>query len=113
MSNGAEETPQEPVILPLSSPLVPASSLLPDDTDPDDGDFGPDGYRGLELVPQADWPSEPRHDHLPARFYVRSGDLVGMVPWPGSKPVWPGEAGWAQDMYRPDVESLLKEEKKK
>jgi len=37
---------------------------------------------------------------------------IGMVPWEGSQVVWPWESGWEQDLYRPEVTSLLKEEKK-
>lgn len=72
----------------------------------DDGDFEPGRYRGFELLPPAEWPRVKRHEHLDRRFYVRHNDTIGLVPWPGSQIAWPWEAGWEQDLYRTEFESL-------
>jgi hypothetical protein len=98
----------------LPAGLGTARDLLGPDADEDMGDFEPGGrYKGFEIVPA---PSDApvAHLHWPARFYVssRSG-LVGLVPWPGSQVVWAWERGWTVDLHRPQVESLLKEEKGK
>jgi len=94
--------------------LVTAASFLPEGFDPDEGDFGPDGtYKGFEILPADEWPQVARHAHIRRRFYVRHNDTMGMVPWPGSKIVWPWEAAWEQDLYRETVTSYLKEDEKK
>ena len=129
-----EETPPEP--LPASEPLdhvpvqepersalpdaeprstlVTASSLLDPSDDQDEGDFEPGGkYKGFEIMPPREWPTVPNHLSLPRRFYVRFNDTVGLVPWAGSKIIWPWESAWDQDLHRDQVESFLKEPEKK
>jgi hypothetical protein len=109
--------------------LTTAASLLPEDYDPDEGDFepSPEGtrYKGFLVVPKEEWPPESDvmpdpekgvvgHANQERRFYVYSpARALGLVPWPGSMIVWPWEAAWYQNLYRPQVESLLKEEKGK
>jgi len=79
-------------------------------------------YKGFRIIPEHEWPPEAHrlpspgvagHANQKRRFYVESetGE-IGMVPWEGSQVVWPWESGWEQDLYRPEVTSLLKEEKK-
>jgi hypothetical protein len=118
--------PREP--LPAGARLVTARSLLPPDYDEDQGDFepSPEGlrYKGFLVVDREDWPVEADvmpdaskgivgHANQERRFYVYSpGRVIGLVPWPGSLVVWPWESAWIQGLYRPQVTSLLKEEKK-
>lgn len=109
-----EETPPEP--LPASEPpqLVTAASLLDPDDDQDEGDFEPGGmYKGFEIIPPREWPHVPAHMAVQRRFYVRFNDTVGMVPWPGSKIIWPWESAWERDLHRDEVESFLKPEDEK
>ena len=101
--------------------LVRASDLLPPGADLDVGDYepNPEGgvlYKSFPILPHEEWPEkhEQMHGNQKKRFYVRSsGGVVGMVPWDGSQVVWPWEVAWTQDLYRPEVTSFLKEEKKK
>lgn len=94
--------------------LTSAASLLPEGYDHDEGDFGPDGtYKGFEILHEAEWPRVERHLHIAKRFYVRHNDTVGMVPWPGSKIIWPWDAAWEQDLYREQVTSYLKPDEQK
>lgn len=116
----------EPLTEALST-LTTARSLLPADYDEDEGDFepSPEGtrYKGFLLVAPSEWPPEAHvwpsegvagHANQKARFYVLSpAGRVGLVPWPGSKVVWPWDAGWLQDAYRSEVTPLLKDEKEK
>jgi hypothetical protein len=73
-------------------------------------------YKGFEILPRNQIPqSLPAvHASLSDRFYVASPlGAVGLVPWMGSKIIWPWEAGWVQDMYRPEVQGILKETKER
>ena len=109
-----EETPPEP--LPAGEPptLLRASQLLDPDDDQDEGDFEPGGlYKGFEIIPPREWPHVPAHAVLQRRFYVRFNDTMGLVPWPGSKIVWPWENAWEQDLHREEVETFLKPEDEK
>jgi hypothetical protein len=107
--------------------LVSARSLVENPDDLDAGDFEPSLsgmlYKGFRIIPEHEWPAEAHrypeegvagHANQKRRFYVESatGD-IGLVPWEGSQVVWPWESGWDQDMYRPEVTSLLKEDKEK
>ena len=114
----------------VGDPFVPlefarASDLVSDPEDLDQGDYTPDGaYKGFPIIPRSEWPEvadvmpDPKrgivgHANQKGRFYVKSPDgTVGLVPWDGSQIVWPWEeTAWAQDLHRPEVQSLLKEEK--
>lgn len=91
--------------------LTTASSLQEEE---DAGDFEPGGlYKGFEILPPADWPSVKAHMSLTRRFYVRHNDTLGVVPWPGSRIVWPWEAAWEQDLARVEVDTFLRPEGKK
>ena len=109
------------VFEPPAPDLVRASDLVTDPETLDQGDYepGPEGdtlYKSFPILAREDWPEdhEALHGNQKRRFYVRSyGGVTGMVPWDGSQIVWPWEQAWVQDLYRPEVTSLLKEEKKK
>lgn len=110
-----EEIPPEPRMEELRSALTTASTLE-DPADLDVGDFGPGRtYKSFAILPEPPLDAPQEHARFHDGFYVRSprGGLVGFVPWPGSQVVWETDAGWSQDLYRPEVHSLLKEEKKK
>jgi hypothetical protein len=105
--------------------LVRASDLI-DLADRDQGDFEPGGlYKGFKILPREQWPEVSEtmpdpgqgvvgHANQKRRFYVESPKgTVGLVPWEGSQIVWPWEAAWAQDLYRPEVHTLLKDEPKR
>jgi hypothetical protein len=103
-------------------PLATARSLLPPDYDEDDGDFEPGLYKGFAILPPSEWPDEAHrfptselagHANQRSRFYVRHNDTVGLVPWPGSKVIWPWDEAWMQPDYRSDVTPLLKQEEEK
>lgn len=96
--------------------LVTAASLVDGPPDePAELGFEPDDrYLGFAIVPRHLWPLEPRHEHFTERFYVETVEgTLGLVPWPGSKIVWPWERAWQQDLHRTEVQSFLKDEKKK
>ena len=84
----------------------------------DPADFKDGCYKGFPVLEASQLPAglPGVHASLPGRFYVASPlGAVGLVPWEGSKIIWPWEAGWVQDLHRENVQSLLKptEEKKK
>jgi len=109
-----QEAEDAPSLSDLRGTLVTASSLLPSGYEEDEGDFEPGGrYRGFEIVPPAEWPQLRMHAHVRRRFYVRHNDTMGLVPWPGSKIIWPWEQAWEQDLHRETVTSYLKDDEKK
>lgn len=93
--------------------LTTASSLA--EVEEDAGDFGPGAtYKGFAILPEPPLDVPLSHSRLHNGFYVRSPrGMLGFVPWPGSVVVWETEAGWVQDLYRPEVISLLKDERPK
>jgi len=124
------ERPSLPDDVKEKAGFVRASSLVRDPDALDVGDYEPGPnevtlYKSFPIIPRSEWPDvadvmpDPKngvvgHANQKGRFYVRSPKgTIGLVPWDGSQVVWPWDAAWAQDMYRPQVESLLKEEPKK
>lgn len=98
---------------PLAQALVPAS-MLEDPADIDLGDFGPGRtYKSFAILSEPPIDVPESHSRFHDGFYVRSPrGMLGFVPWPGSMVVWETEAAWEQDLYRPEVHSLLKEDPK-
>jgi hypothetical protein len=122
--HGVEITPERPVDVhpdgevtrqSLPAGLLRASDLLGPGVDEDDGDFEPGGrYKGFLIVPEPPGVPSVHAKAFPRRFYVvSSSGTVGLVPWSGSIVSWPWDAGWQADLYRAEVDSLLKDEKKK
>jgi hypothetical protein len=98
--------------------MTTASALIEEESEPADLGFEPDNrYLSFQILGEQDWPDVSRHQIWKQRFYVLSPKgIVGVVPWPGSRIIWPWETGWQADMHRDIVTSLLKEperEKKK
>lgn len=93
--------------------LVSAASLLDPEHDADEGDFEPGLYKGFEIVPPAEWPQVKAHLTITRRFYVRHNDMIGLVPWPGSRVIWHYESAWEQDLFRSEVETLIRPEPRK
>lgn len=96
----------------LRASLVTASQIA--EVEDDQGDFGPDGYKGFAIVERHLWPDEPQHAIWAQRFYVASplGSL-GVVPWAGSTIIWPWMKAWQADLHREQVDSFLREPEKK
>lgn len=103
-----------PDISALKAVLTSASALA-ETEEPDEGDFGPDGdYKGFPILAQRPKGVPSTHSTLELRFYVSSPlGAVGLVPWPGSKIIWPWERGWVQDLHRETVTSFLKPQEEK
>lgn len=107
---------QEPERSSLSDPPASLTALKAvltrrDEDEPHDGI-----YKGFPIVPRSQIPSSlpAQHASLTDRFYVTSPlGAVGLVPWVGSKIIWPWEQGWVQDMHRPQVQSILKDVKER
>ena len=95
--------------------LVTASDLIDHEDEPAELGFEPDNkYLSFQIIGEQDWPDVRRHQLWKQRFYVISPrGVIGLVPWPGSRIVWPWDAGWTVDSHKEKVDSLLKEEKKK
>jgi hypothetical protein len=120
LSSSAEENRE--VSIPLPG-LVRARDLIASE-DLDQGDFEPGGlYKGFQILPREQWPPESDltpdpergivgHANQTRRFYVVSPlGTVGLVPWEGSQVVWPWEQAWRQDLYRPEVQTFLKDDR--
>jgi len=96
--------------------ITTAAALAEDDfSEPADLGFEPDNrYLSFEIVGEQDWPTNTRHQLWKRRFYVRSPrGTIGVVPWAGSRVIWPWEAAYGADLHRSEVESFLKEDEKK
>jgi hypothetical protein len=98
--------------------ITTASALLTDDefeSEPAALGFEPDNkYLSFQILGEQDWPDVSRHQLWKQRFYVLSPrGTVGVVPWPGSRIIWPWETGWGSDLHRAQVDSFLKEPEKK
>jgi len=117
MADEFADYPETPEGTPLPMDALRASltsaASLQDPDDWDDGDFEPGGrYKGFVMVPAPERVPDAHAAH-PHRFYVASPrGTIGLVPWAGSKIIWPWEQGWEQDLHRSQVQSLLKEPEK-
>lgn len=98
----------------LRDALVPAS-MLEDPDDIDMGDYGPGRtYKSFAILAEPPLDVPETHARFHDGFYVRSPrGMLGFVPWPGSMVVWETELAWEQDLFRPEVHTLLKEDEKK
>jgi len=110
-----EAEPLTPYERDLGSRITTAAALTHDEFEPADLGFEPDNrYLTFEILGEQDWPTITSHQIWKTRFYVASPrGTVGVVPWAGSRVIWPWERAWGTDLHRAEVESFLKEDEKK